>query len=65
MLEERLYSLIRPVQQPLDRADPTLGTELDGWEICLYVLGLSFAVEEMHKVHTPLFSMMTGAHVCA
>ncbi|KZV77107.1 calcium activated cation channel [Peniophora sp. CONT] len=37
------------VQQPLDRADPTLGTELDPWEIFLYVLGLSFAIEELHK----------------
>ncbi|EIN10527.1 calcium activated cation channel [Punctularia strigosozonata HHB-11173 SS5] len=43
-----IYS--QAVREPLDRDNP-LHQHLDPFEICLYVLALSFAVEDMHKLY--------------
>ncbi|THV08302.1 calcium activated cation channel [Dendrothele bispora CBS 962.96] len=45
-----LVAYSQAVRQPVERlADPTYATNLDAWEIILYVLGLSIVFEDSHK----------------
>jgi hypothetical protein len=47
------------VQEPLDPLDSHIKTEFDEWEIALYVLSLSFAIEG----YWPLLSSLLATNV--
>ncbi|KAI0321937.1 calcium activated cation channel [Amylostereum chailletii] len=39
------------VREPLDRLNSSLHKHLDEWEIVLYIMSLSFSLEEIHKIY--------------
>ncbi|KAJ3505660.1 hypothetical protein NLJ89_g7303 [Agrocybe chaxingu] len=49
-----LFVYSQAVREPLERLDETHENSLDEWEIVLYVLSLSFIVEDLHKLFTLL-----------
>ncbi|CAA7260062.1 unnamed protein product [Cyclocybe aegerita] len=49
-----LFVYSQAVREPLERLDEAHENNLDEWEIVLYVLSLSFIVEDLHKFFTLL-----------
>ncbi|KZS98082.1 hypothetical protein SISNIDRAFT_481943 [Sistotremastrum niveocremeum HHB9708] len=48
-----LFVYSQAVRQPLERALPR-ESDMDPWEIVLYIMALSFSLEEFHKIYTTI-----------